>query len=359
MTPEQYAVQQALITAATTRFVLGFSRFFTRPFLTVKDWLNLLGLLYPEIERQRERSAEVARRFYDSERLKHVPDLPVNARLLEPYRFDWFVKSMDPVREQMTREDATDASLAAFTFRAVREVENAGRRQIIHAVQEDKQLEEKIVAEKAAPREKLKFDPGVKQELLDILNGGKDVERPTWGGQTVTEKAKPPKEQSSVLVKGWARVATGKETCAWCLMLVSRGPVYEKAATAGLDLPDDVAVDMIAAGEDVSSFMDDWHTGCDCQIVPVFDLMEWPGRKESQRAYSLWKDATEKAKAALNEDPDKEYYSINGPIGKGKAAKRQPPGWYKTTLNREALNQLRKMIDAGEVDSQEWAALAA
>lgn len=47
----------------------------------------------------------------------------------------------------------------------------------------------------------------------------------------------------------WARVPTGKDTCAWCFMLASNGFVYKSAATAD-------------AG---------WHRGCDCRIVPDFD----------------------------------------------------------------------------------------
>ena len=32
---------------------------------------------------------------------------------------------------------------------------------------------------------------------------------------------------------GWARVPTGSDTCAWCLMLASRGATYRTAETAG------------------------------------------------------------------------------------------------------------------------------
>ena len=47
----------------------------------------------------------------------------------------------------------------------------------------------------------------------------------------------------------WARVPHGK-TCAWCLMLASRGWVYLDARSAG------------AARQ--------WHADCDCQIVPAW-----------------------------------------------------------------------------------------
>ncbi|MDO4888153.1 MAG: hypothetical protein Q3979_05560 [Actinomycetaceae bacterium] len=47
----------------------------------------------------------------------------------------------------------------------------------------------------------------------------------------------------------WARVPRGPVTCAWCLMLASRGWVYHTQATAG-------------------SVGHEYHAHCDCQIVP-------------------------------------------------------------------------------------------
>jgi hypothetical protein len=71
----------------------------------------------------------------------------------------------------------------------------------------------------------------------------------------------------------------------------------------------------------------------------------------------LWEEASRRAEEALEAEPDKEYYSVKGPkVGKKK---RKPPGWYPTTLNREALNQLRQMIAAGEANATDWAALNA
>ena len=49
----------------------------------------------------------------------------------------------------------------------------------------------------------------------------------------------------------YARVPQGKETCAWCLMLASRGPVYYSEESAGA--------------------FDHYHAHCDCAVVPFFD----------------------------------------------------------------------------------------
>lgn len=73
---------------------------------------------------------------------------------------------------------------------------------------------------------------------------------------------------------GYARVATGAETCAFCLMLVSRGPVYKSADTA-----------LLRDGTD-----EPYHNNCDCKAVPVFDQSNWPGRDEYLEALRIWRE---------------------------------------------------------------------
>lgn len=48
----------------------------------------------------------------------------------------------------------------------------------------------------------------------------------------------------------YARVPSGVDTCDFCIMLASRGPVYRSAQSAGM--------------------LDHWHANCDCRIVPGF-----------------------------------------------------------------------------------------
>ncbi len=287
MNPEEYAAQQALISAAIARYVLQFAKFFVRPVLGLTEWLNLMTLLFPEVQRQREESAALAREFYDSQRGLHHPRLPRNDRPLEGTEFRTFVENMEPARKKMSLEDSPQDAVASLALRAVREVENAGRQQIIHAVTNDPETD---------------------------------------------------------IVRGWARVATGRETCAWCLMLVSRGPVYQGASTAGLDLDDTSAKQMIAAGEDVSEFMEQWHDGCDCKVVPVFKRTAWPGEREAKKAEKLWIDASKEARRILDANPDKKSL-VNGE-------------WIPTTLNRETINTLRRRLERGDVSMADLAIAA-
>lgn len=288
MEPQDYAAQQAALSTSMLNYSLSFARFFSGPLLSIKDWLQLLGLIFPHVQQSRQQASTLARKFYDFQRATEHPQLPLNDRPLEGTTFEDFVKNMEPARKVMSQEDSPEHARATFGLRVVREVENAGRQQIIHAVQND-------------PEPKI--------------------------------------------IRGWARVATGRETCAWCLMLVSRGPVYMGATTAGLDLNDTSAQRMIASGTDVSEFMEEWHDGCDCIVVPVFKQEGWFGQEAADQALDLWNDASREANRIQDEDP-----TIH-PSGKNKGK--------PMTLNQEALNALRRRLDSGDITASDFAALAA
>lgn len=49
----------------------------------------------------------------------------------------------------------------------------------------------------------------------------------------------------------YARVPNGGETCDFCIMLASRGPVYRSAESAGM--------------------LDHWHANCRCSVVPMWN----------------------------------------------------------------------------------------
>lgn len=82
----------------------------------------------------------------------------------------------------------------------------------------------------------------------------------------------------------WARVLTGAENCAFCVMLASRGPVYSGPDDAGQMLASD-------KWPDAKGYINSYHDNCDCVVVPIYDFSDWPGR-ESYRALEDWYQAT-------------------------------------------------------------------
>ena len=310
MTAEEYAALQAALAAQAAAYAAQFAATFQQAALSLSEWLKLLHLMYPAVEQFRQRSADLARQFYDSQRQQFHPELPRFDQFLESYSYDKFIEKMEPVRKRFSQQNAPEAVTAEFSFHFVREVENAGRRQIIHAVEADKPVTDKV------------------EQVQDRI-----LSKPT----IAPHEARP--------VQGWARVATGRETCAWCLMLVSRGPVYPNARSAGSKYDSETTLDVMKGNTDVEEFMNQWHPGCDCKIVPVFDLADWPGMEAQKRAEQLWIDAHDDAVAWREQNPDRVHLT-----GKNKG---KPITFYE-----DQLLALRRRVDNGGINSQEWAALS-
>lgn len=327
MEPEEYAALQAVITAQAVNYVGGFGKLFLPFRMGVREWLGLLELLWPAVQQYRRESSVLARTFYDQQRSLWHPDLPRFDATIQPYEFKWFVQDMEPARKIMSVENATPKALEVVQLQVARSVENGGRRQIIHAVEDDTVLDS--VPQPDAP---VKREVGSDEFWADIE-------------QQIADIKKPPPKRGGGAIRGWARVATGRETCEWCLMLVARGPVFKSARAAGLRLGDSDAIDAIEDDNAVDKSMDAWHAGCDCKVVPVFTNGEWVGADAADKALEYWVEAGKRATAELKANPDKKYYSFN--------EKR----WLPTTDNRETINQLRQMIADGEVKSSDWAAL--
>lgn len=246
MNIDEYNERQRELSAEAIAFVVRTFWPFRQAVLTPAGWLALLQAVYPVVERLRTESARLGREFYDSQRREHVGGR--HDLFLANYDFDFFREAMEPVRREMMRPGASDSAVSRAALRIAKEIENGGRRTILRPIQDE------------------------------------DMRDPE--------------------VKGWARVATGRETCGFCMMMVSRGPTYLSAETAGLDLDGTSALDLIEEGdqEALNEAMTRWHPGCDCKVVPVFDRRNWAGRDAYLKAEELWKKATRgyRGKDALN-----------------------------------------------------------
>jgi len=71
----------------------------------------------------------------------------------------------------------------------------------------------------------------------------------------------------------WARVPSGAETCAFCLMLASRGPVYLSEAAAG------------------KQGMNAYHGDCDCVPTPIFPTDDLPEGYDPDALYAQYEEA--------------------------------------------------------------------
>jgi len=253
-------------------------------------------------------------------------------------------------------------------------VQDAGRDTIVKAADTDR-LEELV--------------DNLEQELEKAVRTEKRV---TWGGNTydVEVEDKPeraPKDLDTDYAKAakgivrWARVATGEETCGWCWMLVSRGPVYSDAESAGLDSPvDDIdalevlgytgkkkdadAIPALAAA--AKGHMNEWHPGCDCIAVPVFDRKQWPGMDDADRALEDWNLAFDAAKDVIDRktaDGERRLpYKAAKRDRKGNVILNENGGmvYRDTTIgvgsarSREAVNAMRILQTKGPDGLERW-----
>lgn len=260
---EQYVARQASIVRRVIRSILSVFLPFREVRVDDYTWDSILQAIYPSVEQARRESAELAREFYDDLREIEYPGEEYDIDLA-PYEYEWFEEAMRPSRKSFRLIDTSLGEVTQAALRVAKEVENGGRRTILYAIQ-------------------------------------KDGKRPKW-----------------------ARVATGAETCGFCLMLVSRGPVYVTPNRAGAEIGPD-ALDLLDEEGDaaIAELMTRWHPGCDCKIVPVFDTQgPWPGKQDYLKAKELWKTVVK----------DKGY------------------------SGRDALNAFRRAVESGQINPADLSA---
>ncbi len=118
-----------------------------------------------------------------------------------------------------------------------------------------------------------------------------------------TSKAEPDSTKPGGKVLGWARVLTGAESCAFCAMLASRGPVYSEDTVVTTGKPREVRPRQVhyrnsgaTGGHTYVSGSrregEKYHDHCDCIAVLVVKGVPWNGEQQYHDLKDLWDDAT-------------------------------------------------------------------
>lgn len=115
-------------------------------------------------------------------------------------------------------------------------------------------------------------------------------------------KAEPANTKPGGKVLGWARVLTGAESCAFCAMLASRGPVYSEDTVVTTGKPREVRPRQVhyrngaTGGHTYVSGSrregEKYHDHCDCIAVLVVKGVPWNGEQQYHALKDLWDDAT-------------------------------------------------------------------
>jgi len=269
----EYSSAQRSITSRAVQLILNILFPYRGIPLTSTAWRFVVRGMFPIIDSARRESAILMREFYDSERREHFgnDDHDID---IPSYEIAWLEEAFKPIFKDAKVIDLDDGKIVETALRAAKEVENGGRRTGLNAVR------------------------GEKRRV------------------------------------GFARVATGRETCAFCLMLVSRGPVFKSELKAGAKhegaaeiMEEKLTNDQEINDEELDQLMTRWHPGCDCKVVPVFDVNDWPGREDFLRMEDIWK--------------------------------RETKGYYGSQFTKnDKLNAFRRAIENGEINPAEFAAAA-
>jgi hypothetical protein len=227
---------------------------------TPRDNGIVLQAIMPFILDANRASGELAREFYDAERITRIGER--HDFFLEDIRAEWAAEALTPILNDTNPAARTDDEAAIQSEKvlmtAVAIADTGGRKTMLGATETDRQL------------------------------------------------------------AGWARVEGGAESCAFCTVLISRGPVFQSADSAGLDADDEsakeLAEDYARTGNraELDSLMKRFHLRCDCQVVPVFDRADWPGRDQFIEAEKKFIAASKAAKEAGTDPMTALRYQLDG-----------------------------------------------
>lgn len=143
---------------------------------------------------------------------------------------------------------------------------------------------------------------GQPKVIVEYVSDDRKVGDDNRESRKKTSKAESVSTKPGGKVLGWARVLTGAESCAFCAMLASRGPVYSEDTVVTTGKPREVRPRQVhyrnsgAGGHTYVSGSrregEKYHDHCDCIAVLVVKGMPWNGEQQYHDLKDLWDDAT-------------------------------------------------------------------
>ena len=185
--------------------------------LSAAAWLKILADLFPKVDDARWAASGAARDFYDAERLEKVGE-----------RRDTYLSTYDPDDFQAAMED----------YRA-------------------------DISKKYEPEEEKRWVNTVSGMAGGVIREVDNGARLTLAEATIADDA-----------AGFARIDPQPPSCAFCTMLISRGPAY--------------------TAEEFQKNTFAYHPFDTCILVPVFDEDDWPGKDQYEEAERLYREAAKK-----------------------------------------------------------------
>ncbi|WP_237242538.1 hypothetical protein [Rothia nasimurium] len=105
------------------------------------------------------------------------------------------------------------------------------------------------------------------------------------GGFETRPASKEEARRPAVYPVGWARVLTGKDNCAFCIVLASRGPVYSSRHHAS-------STSSKRWDKEGRQWANSYHDNCDCLVAPVYNSEDWLGKEAFEELQKFYKEVT-------------------------------------------------------------------
>jgi hypothetical protein len=235
--------KQTILNRMIAGLVYVFRQFLT-PFLTRRSWFDFIRVMYRVIKQYRDEATELAREFYDDNRAEQLPHEPRHDIFKDDhYPEEWLRETMEPVYQNVVKTGNTEGAVQDATNRAVKVVEDGARRTILRGLDTD----------------------------------------------------------TSQPIRGFARFDPRPPTCAFCTMMISRGPVYAHD-TAGFTGSKESAASLWRDNDTdaMNELMNRWHPGCTCIAVPVYKLSGYPTERQEEEALKIYIAARKRAQRKGN-----------------------------------------------------------
>lgn len=186
---------------------------------------------------------------------------------------------------------------------AVRHARAAGRDAVVDTAAQGRV---RMASSRKRPRVTVEDDTGSDGQpkvIVEYTSDGRKAGDDNRESRKKTSKAEPASTKPGGKVLGWARVLTGAESCAFCAMLASRGPVYSEDTVVTTGKPREVRPRQVhyrnsgaTGGHTYVSGSrregEKYHDHCDCIAVLVVKGVPWNGEQQYYDLKDLWDDAT-------------------------------------------------------------------
>lgn len=186
---------------------------------------------------------------------------------------------------------------------AVRHARAAGRDAVVDTATQGRV---RVVSSQKSPRVTVEDNTGSDGQpkvIVEHTSDGRKAGDDNRDSRKKASKAEPASTKPGGKVLGWARVLTGAESCAFCAMLASRGPVYSEDTVVTTGKPREARPRQVhyrnpgaTGGHTYVSGSrregEKYHDHCDCIAVLVVKGASWNGEQQYHALKDLWDDAT-------------------------------------------------------------------